>query len=73
MFCGAVGEAADGARLDAAALQGADGQIDIAGPHAGAGDVVPLGEFQPLDHLFIGEFRFDQRMVDQFGEGFDRW
>ena len=68
---GAVRETADGARPDAAALQGADRQIDIAGPHAGAGDVVPLGEFQAFDYLFIGEFGFDQRVVDQFGEGFD--
>ena len=56
---GAVGKAADGARFDAAALQGADGQVDIAGPHAGAGNVVPLGQFQPLDHLFIGKVRLD--------------
>src|ERR1035437_3518744 len=65
---GAVREAADGPRLDAAALQGADRQIDIAGPHADAGDAVAFGEFQPLDHLFIGEFRFDQRMVDEYGQ-----
>ena len=35
---GAVRETANGARPDAAALQRAHGQIDIAGPHAGAGD-----------------------------------
>ncbi len=45
---GAVGEAADGARLDGAALQSADGEIDIAGADAGAGDAVTLGEFQRL-------------------------
>ncbi len=61
------------AGLHAAAIQRAHGQVDIAGPHARAGDAQALGQLQPLQRLGGGKFGLHQRMVDQRGQIFDRW